>query len=160
MSAMITLCTRARSRSALSRLVVVVCVNVAPLLLVAGCSDLKPWGTPPPPQRESAGLVRCTLLIPMRHNDGTPVDRVELDRIESRLLEAFGGYTVAGTVRGAYRMADGTTARDVSLALWVAVPPARVGELRREAAGIARELRQESIYFERGGGAVEFVGSD
>ncbi len=109
------------------------------------------------PETPPATLLRCTLLIPLRYNDGAAVPDSELRRIEDRLLERFDGYTIAGRVRGAYRMADGTRAEDESLVVWVAVPQLRVAELREEAARIAGDLRQESIYFEHGDGIVEFV---
>jgi hypothetical protein len=113
-----------------------------------------------PSRARSVALVRCTLLIPLRYNDGTPVPERELKRTESRLFDRFGGYTTAGRVRGAFRMADGTRAEDESLVIWVAVPATRVAELRAEAAWIAREMRQESIYFEHPAGTVELIPVD
>ncbi len=105
----------------------------------------------------AAALRKCTILIPLAYNDGTPVPGDVLVQIENRLYERFGGYTVAGTVDGAVRMADGTRANDRSLVLWVAVPAERIDELRHEVAVLARELRQESIYFEISDGSVELV---
>lgn len=116
-----------------------------------GCATERAALAPP------AALVRCTLLIPLRYNDGTPVPDIELRTIEDRLFERFGGYTLAGRVRGTYRMPDGTKAADESLAVWVAIPVGRVAQLRAEAARIAARLGQETVYFERGGGQVDFV---
>ncbi len=105
----------------------------------------------------AAPLCRCVLLIPLTYDDGMAVPGQTRVEIEDRLFERFGGYTVAGHVHGAYRMADGSRAEDESLDIWVAVPRERVGELRREVARIGRELRQESMYFEVDGTGVEFV---
>jgi hypothetical protein len=103
-------------------------------------------------------LVRCTLLVPLQVDPGAPTPASVLREIEERFFARFGGYTLAGRVRGAYRMANGARAEDESLTIWVAVPPARIGEVRQEAARLARELKQESIYLEVGDAQVEFVG--
>jgi hypothetical protein len=102
-------------------------------------------------------LQKCTLLIPLAYNDGTAVPPTVLTSLQDRLFERFGGYTRAGTAEGAYRMADGSRADDRALVLWVAVPPNRVPDLRREVAGFARELRQESMYFEVSDAKVDFI---
>jgi hypothetical protein len=100
---------------------------------------------------------KCTLLIPLAYNDGTAIPPTVLTSLQNRLFERFGGYTRAGTAEGTYRMADGSRADDRTLVLWVAVPPQRVPELRREVAGFARDLRQESMYFEVSDATVEFI---
>ena len=125
------------------------------VVVVAGCCVAAPRHAPTA-QGVNAALCRCTLLIPVTHNDGTPVSSDTLAEIEAKLYERFGGYTVAATTEGAYRMADGTRAHDRCLEVWVVVPESRVDELRHEAGAIARLLRQETMYFEVAG-AVEFV---
>lgn len=137
------------------RLLTYVFVSAALIGCAAERVTVEPAGVPR--ATPSAALVRCTMLIPLRYNDGAPVPEAELRRIEDLLFDRFGGYTLAGRVRGAYRMADGTRADDESLVIWVAVPPARVEELRAEAARIAARLRQEAIYFERSAGQIDFV---
>lgn len=138
------------SRRTLPALAGILCLAMA----LGGCQGAAPSRA----GAQRPGVLRkCTLLIPLAYNDGTAVPPEVVKRIEDRLFGRFGGYTIAGTANGTYRMSDGTRAKDRSLVLWVAVPPNRVAELRREAAELARELRQESIYFEVSGAAVEFV---
>ena len=108
--------------------------------------------------RASGALCKCVLLIPLRYNDGSAVSPDVLAGIQERLFTLYGGYTVAGRVNGAARMADGSRAEDESLEIWVAVPRQRVDELRREVGGFCLELCQESMYFEVTDGAVEFIG--
>ena len=139
------------SRRRLPVLAGIVCLLVA----LGGCQVAAPSRADA--QRPGA-LRKCTLLIPLSYNDGTPVPPEMLARIENRLYDRFGGYTIAGTVEGACRMADGTRAADRSRVLWVAVPADQIGDLRRMVADIARELRQESVYFEVSDAGVEFIG--
>jgi hypothetical protein len=96
-------------------------------------------------------------LVPLSYNDGSPVPRAVFAEIENCLFERFGGYTVVGTVVGAYRMADRTRVEERSLMISVAVPEERVADLRRRVAGFARQLRQESMYFEVSDATVELV---
>ena len=125
-------------------------------IALAGCRSAAPPRAAAD-RADSQALRKCTILIPLAYNDGTAVAPEVLASIKSRLFERFGGFTIAGTAEGTYRMADGSRADDRSLVLWVAVPPERVPELRGELAGFARELGQESMYFEVSGGTVEFV---
>lgn len=71
--------------------------------------------------------------------------------------EAFDGHTVDGYCDGAYKMEDGSIARDKSLKVWVAVDPNRVEELKKLASRFASVLKQESLYFEITAAEVEFV---
>lgn len=50
---------------------------------------------------------RFTLLIPLNNNDGTPIPEDERDAILDELYVLADGYTLAGTVTGAFRMKDG-----------------------------------------------------
>lgn len=116
--------------------------------------------TPTPataPRTDSRRLQRCTILLPLAHNDGTPIPVADLTRVYDRLYQRFGGYTLAGRVTGAYRMADGTRANDDTQEIWVAVPAEQINELRREVAGFCRLLRQESLYVEVAQAGVEFI---
>jgi len=131
-------------------------IVLAGLLAVALSEGCQTPSTRPGDGAEQA-WARCMLLIPLAYNDGAAVPAEVQTRLLDQLYTRFGGYTVAGAVAGAYRMADGSRADERSLAIWVAVPPERITEVRRAAAEIARELRQESVYFEVTRGTVEFV---
>jgi hypothetical protein len=107
---------------------------------------------------DARALRKCTLLLPLAYNDGTPIPHAVLTEIQDRLYDRFGGYTMAGRVTGAYRMDNGAHANDESLVVWVAVPQDRINELRYEAACFCHLLRQETLYFEVSDAAVELVG--
>ncbi len=97
------------------------------------------------------------MLIPLTYNDGTEIPPQVVTRLTDRFLDLFGGFTIRGTVNGAYRMADGSRAEDVSLEVWVAIDGRRVDEMRCEVSRACRELGQESIYFEVTESQVELV---
>lgn len=115
-------------------------------MLVAGCQTARP-----------PDLVRCTLLVPRVHGDGSPVTAAEISAIEDDLFERFGGFTDAGEVVGAYRSRSGARVNDRSRSLWIAIDPARIPGLRRVVIDIGRRLGQESMYFEMPDGRVELT---
>jgi hypothetical protein len=51
---------------------------------------------------------KAILLIPATYNDGSRVSQELLDSIFESLFVLSGGHAAAGTVRGAYRMRDGS----------------------------------------------------
>ena len=105
-------------------------------------------------------MNKCIILLPLFYNDGGQVPPAVMDGILDEIYQEFGGYTVAGEARGAYRMNSGAKARDVSLIVWVAVDAGRVEELKKLTAGFANVLRQERIYFEVVDSDVELIGPD
>ncbi len=50
---------------------------------------------------------KVILLIPLTFNDGRRVPPETMEELLHELYSAYGGYTAAGEVRGAYRMASG-----------------------------------------------------
>ena len=80
-----------------------------------------------------------------------------LTRIKREIDGLFDGHTIAGTVEGTYRMADGTIANDKSWEVWVAVEPDKIKVLRKLTSRFARILKQETIYFEVTNSEVEFI---
>lgn len=87
------------------------------------------------------------VYVPLKYNDGSPVDPRILDRLGARLLEAFGGYTFNPQPhRGVWRMGD-VTFRDEIVIFRVLTGKARLAarcfkQLRRD---LERELHQEKI---------------
>jgi len=113
-------------------------------------------------ENESKGKAECSkkkvvLLIPLRFSDGSTIPTEVLLTIYDRLYSLCGGWTEAGKVKGAYRMATGQKQVDESLQLWVAVAPSDMDELRHLVRQSGRELGQESMYFEITGSEVEFI---
>ena len=100
---------------------------------------------------------KVVLLIPLTFNDGSTVPEETLLSIFDRLLVLCGGYTNAGMVKGAYRMASGCKQVDECVQVWVVVAPMELQELKALVREFGRELGQESMYFEVTGSDVEFI---
>ena len=60
-------------------------------------------------------------------------------------------------MEGAYRMKSGKKQLDKLLQIWVSPEAENVAALRQVVAVYAERLGQESMYFERTGGKVEFL---
>lgn len=103
--------------------------------------------------------VKFVLLLPLTYNDGSQVPKDVMDRIEADLFVLAGGYAIAGTGKGAYRMRDGSKQIDETLQMWVVVDEEDESALRELVAGFGELLGQESMYFERTTSTVEFVAS-
>lgn len=56
--------------------------------------------------------TKAIVLLPVRDNDGRSL-AVEIALARDGFYAAFGGWTLQGTVTGAFRMPDGTASRDV-----------------------------------------------
>lgn len=105
----------------------------------------------------SAALVRCAFLAPAALNDGTPTPRAVLDALEQQLTDAFGGFTRADGLVGAYRANSGAVMREPVISYVVAVPPDELDTLIAMVRDLGRTLRQEAMYFEHPGGRVEVL---
>jgi hypothetical protein len=108
---------------------------------------------------ETDGMNRTKfiLLVPTRFNDGRPVTKKELWRIQSELFFLADGYTLAGKVRGAYRMRDGSRQNDESYCFWIVLSRKDERRLKKLAADIGARFGQEAMYLERVEGTVEFI---
>jgi hypothetical protein len=102
-------------------------------------------------------LPKFILLIPLRYNDGREVRNEVILDFEEQLFALGGAYTNAGTVEGAYRMADGRKQIDHSLQIWIALREEDVPELEILVAELGAKLGQESMYLERTGGSIHFI---
>ncbi|HEX4130852.1 MAG TPA: hypothetical protein VHZ24_12485 [Pirellulales bacterium] len=101
--------------------------------------------------------VKYVLLLPLTFNDKSKVPKELRDRIFDDLFRLAGGYHIAGTGKGAYRMKGGQKQVDDSLEVWVVIEEDAEAELREMVAGFGAELGQESMYLERTTSTVEFV---
>jgi hypothetical protein len=100
---------------------------------------------------------KAVILIPLTYNDGSRVPQEVLDGIFEKLFVLNGGYTVAGTVRGAYRMKDGTKQSDVLEQVWVAYEEADKPSLRELVARFCSVLGQETMYLEFTDSVIELI---
>lgn len=91
--------------------------------------------------------VKATFYLPLRDNDGADLSAAR-DEVFRELHRLFGQWTVAGTVRGAYRRGDGETDVDDSVACVIVVDAGRVGDVERVLRDFKAATKQESIYLE------------
>jgi hypothetical protein len=101
--------------------------------------------------------IRYVLLIPLTYNDGRAVPKTVLDQIYEEIFVLAGGYSIAGTVQGAYKMQDGMKQEDESLQVWIVIREADVPDLKNMVAKFGKSLGQETMYLERTGGTVDFI---
>jgi hypothetical protein len=102
-------------------------------------------------------LPKFILLVPLNYNDGTEVPKEIILDFEMELFALGGGCTNAGTVEGAYQMADGSRQVDQLLQLWIGLPEEYVPELETLVGQLGKKLGQESMYFERTGSRITFI---
>jgi hypothetical protein len=100
---------------------------------------------------------KAILLIPLTYNDGSRVPQEVLEGLFEALFVLSGGHTAAGTVRGAYRMKDGTKQTDVLEQVWVAYEEGDEPALRELVARFCSTLGQESMYLEFTDSVIEFI---
>jgi hypothetical protein len=91
--------------------------------------------------------LKATFYLPLRDNDGTDLTAAR-DRVFRAVFDAFGHWTKAGTVRGAYRRPDGETTVDDFQVSSVVLAPERLPELERVFREFREGTTQESVYLE------------
>jgi len=102
-------------------------------------------------------LPKFILLIPLSYNDGTEVPKEVILDFQEELFLLGGGFTDAGTVKGAYRMEDGSKQVDHSLELWIGLQEEFIPDLERLVGRLGTKLGQESMYLERTGAKIHFI---
>jgi hypothetical protein len=103
------------------------------------------------------GLVKFTLLIPVRFNDGRQVPLPVIDNILDDLFDLAKGWTCLGKVTGAYQMQDGSKQLDESLCYWICVRRSKVAALKKLVGKFAAALEQECLFLEETGGKISFI---
>jgi hypothetical protein len=81
--------------------------------------------------------IKHVLLLPLNYNPppgqagkGSPVQQEIIDGMLDEIYVLAGGYTQAGVVAGAYRMASGARQDDDSLQIWIWVCEKEIPDLR------------------------------
>jgi hypothetical protein len=100
---------------------------------------------------------KAIILVPLTYNDGSRVPQDILDGIFEALFVVSGGHTLAGTVRGAYRMKDGSKQTDVLEQVWVGYEEADRSALRELVAQFCSQLGQETMYLEFTNSIIELI---
>ena len=91
--------------------------------------------------------VKTVFFIPIRDNDGRDL-RSEITALETGLYSTFVGWTMTGTVKGMYQMADLRPAYDICKAYMIVMDEGRVGELEALLREFKASTSQEAIYLE------------
>jgi len=95
-------------------------------------------------------LAEYTFLIPLvRDSDRREHDKRANDWLASKLYKTFGGYTLAGTVRGTWKDSNGNELYDDSTVYRVAIEPNLVYKLRRIIESCKIVFDQQTVYVAR-----------
>jgi hypothetical protein len=100
---------------------------------------------------------KAILLVPLTYNDGSRIPAAVLDEIYEELFVLSGGHTSAGTVKGAYRMKDGSKQTDVLEQVWVAYEEEDKPVLREVVSRFCSLLGQEAMYLEFTDSVIELI---
>ena len=100
---------------------------------------------------------KVVLLVPLTFNDGSAIPQTALDALLDELFVLCGGYTLAGVVRGAYRMSTGAKQVEDLQQVWVVAEDESLPALRAIVRKYGEVLGQEAMYFERSDAVVEFL---
>ncbi len=91
-------------------------------------------------------LPKFILLVPLYYNDGRKVPEQIILDFQEKLFALVSGFTIAGTVQGAYRMEDGKRQMDHSLQIRIGLKEEYLADLERVVAELGAEPGQESMY--------------
>ena len=91
--------------------------------------------------------VKAVFYLPKLDNNGRSL-KTEIKELEMELTLRFAGWTCQGYVTGHYRMADGSSAKDVNASYFVIMEKARIDELKELLHGFIKKMQQEAIYLE------------
>jgi hypothetical protein len=107
---------------------------------------------------QGGNLKEATLLIPLTYNDGTEVPRDVRDSILEELFVAFQGWTIEGTIKGAYAMrATGQKRVEELQKVSVILEEARLAELEDMIARWCARLVQEVMLLKIADYIIKFI---
>lgn len=100
-------------------------------------------------------MLKTAFLLPLVDNEGVAFTTTEWNWLQDELVARFGGWSLEGTVEGAWRAEDGEVYRDRSFRYAVATGNLEaLRDLLREAKA---RFRQEAIYLEVSQTQVEIL---
>jgi hypothetical protein len=108
-------------------------------------------------ERDDQNRKEVLLLLPLTFNDQTEIPRATLESIFDELYIAFHGWTVRGTVRGAYRMKSGAKQVEDLLEVSVVLDERQLPELERMVAAWCGLLGQEEMLMKITDSVVKFI---
>jgi len=92
-------------------------------------------------------MIKARFYLPLKDTDGCDLT-AEIEEVRTDHYVRFGGWTFEGYVQGAFQMADGTQALDVSAAHWVFLDELRLAEVEQILQAFKSKTLQEAIYLE------------
>ena len=110
-----------------------------------------------PEVKKVAQLKEAIVLIPLTYNDGTRVPREILESIREELFVAFHGWTLEGTVKGAYRMRTGEKRVEELQRIAVILDESQLPELEAIVGRWGARLGQETMLLKVADSIVKFV---
>src|ERR1700681_2406740 len=98
-----------------------------------------PPDKPKAKRKKDSGPREAIVLIPLTYNPGrhdrvTPIPMDTLETVFDEMFLAFEGWTIEGTVKGAYRMETGKKRVEDLLKVSVILDASRIGELEAMVA--------------------------
>lgn len=109
-------------------------------------------------------MKEARIILPAYERDGTPVGKGIAGQLSTKLIDAFGGYTLTVGV-GGYRMADGSIKQEPVEVFDVAMPSGdddgslhQGQNLTEIAVWLCNVANQECVYLRYPSGLVVFVG--
>jgi hypothetical protein len=110
-------------------------------------------------RREQPGrqLKEAIVLIPLTYNDGTRISRETLRSIQEEIFVAFHGWTIEGTVKGAYRMLTGQKRVEDLLKVSVVLDESQISDLEKMVARWCARLGQETMLMKIADFVIKFI---
>ncbi len=106
---------------------------------------------------EQSPFKEAQVLIPLTFNDGSAVPRDTIAGLLDEVYLAFQGWTIEGTVKGAYRMRSGEKRVEDHLKISIVLRETQLPELEGMVARWAAALGQETMLLKVGDPTVKFI---
>lgn len=107
--------------------------------------------------KRSTTAQEAIVLIPLTYNDATEVPREVLEAIFDELYLAFHGWTIEGTVKGAYRMLTGQKRVEDLLKVSVILDKTQVPDLEAMVSRWGAQLGQEAMLLKIADWVIKFI---
>jgi hypothetical protein len=108
-------------------------------------------------KKEGSSRREATVLIPLTYKDGSRIAPGVVDAIFEELFRHFGGWTIEGRVKGAYRMQSGQKQVENLLKVSVILEAGQLPILESLVSRWCRELGQETMLLKVADFTIKFV---
>lgn len=101
--------------------------------------------------------LKAIVLLPLTYNDGSRILKGTLESVYDEMYAAFDGWTIEGTVTGAYRMESGRKRVEKLVRVSIILNKADLAKVRRLVSKWCATLGQETMLLEIADSIVEFI---